>query len=689
MQKQKSNSNTYLLKTVFSLLVLFLFNMSSANAQNPFNLPSTNAQDELSNDNMQHTISSVGDWNYQDFKVPKNPKYANIYLTLRGADGGSRKYNDGMAINFHTGGGQGATIKASFKIGSGTNEIPAGSTMRFMIGNGGFTFDTYDSGGADGGGGTGVFVQLGDTWKVLAVAGGGGGAMADCCTIRHKGLPGETGESGSPGGHGKNPGGSNGNDGNASYIGTIRSGYGGGGLWSAWPGGKNDASKEPDGGSRVHDFKGKFGCGQGGANETYPGGGGGYSGGGGGNLEGGAGGGSSYVNPNMAENIIKIKNGSTTKPQDGYVMYQFENSLPIQSIRLAKNENKGIDLSSGVTTNGRNIQLWNFNETNTNQQWVFELDVIRLKKLQTKCMDLDQSNTANGTNIQLYNCNGTAAQNWIYDGISKQIRLKKNMDKCIDLSQGNTANGGNIQLWNCGTNNDNQKWEFFGLSNPSPEKPERIQHIHLANPFKNCMTIYGMDPTNGTDVLLGPCYKTNIKMRWILEDDQIKSIFAPGKCLDLKGNQDAGNNIQLWDCNGTNAQKWVYDGVTNSIRLKVNPDKCLGLRAADTAVGTSVKIKDCSGSESQKWILKEPTCLYDDTPPVPKCKDLSVSGTLFAPTVADINDGSYDNCQLGDISLENTNISGTAGTIKMITLTVKDAAGNSSSCEARITLLGN
>ncbi|MEH0824354.1 MULTISPECIES: family 16 glycoside hydrolase [unclassified Micromonospora] len=70
-----------------------------------------------------------------------------------------------------------------------------------------------------------------------------------------------------------------------------------------------------------------------------------------------------------------------------------------------------------------------------------------------------------------------------------------------------------------------------------------------------------------------------------------------GKCLDVSNAATAdGTKIQLWTCNGTNAQKWSRVGDT--LRAL---DKCLDVSNGGTANGTKVQLWTCNGSGAQVW----------------------------------------------------------------------------------------
>ncbi|MEZ4941062.1 MAG: hypothetical protein R3D58_09345 [Saprospiraceae bacterium] len=155
--------------------------------------------------------------NYIDYIIPQPGANPYLTITARGGDGGRVYARSSILDNMFIAkahGGQGATAVATFKIGSGANELNPGGTLRVIIGRAGDSDYLYYYGfhnsGAGGGGGTGVVYLPGgadgntpSNWKILLVAGAGGGAhmMGTGGTPGNKpipkdGLPGQTSENG-------------------------------------------------------------------------------------------------------------------------------------------------------------------------------------------------------------------------------------------------------------------------------------------------------------------------------------------------------------------------------------------------------------------------------------------------------------------------------------------------------------
>ncbi|WP_327676214.1 ricin-type beta-trefoil lectin domain protein [Kitasatospora sp. NBC_00458] len=74
-----------------------------------------------------------------------------------------------------------------------------------------------------------------------------------------------------------------------------------------------------------------------------------------------------------------------------------------------------------------------------------------------------------------------------------------------------------------------------------------------------------------------------------------------GKCVDVKG---ASSNdrtpVQIYDCNGTNAQQWKV-AVDGTIRAF---NKCMDVTGAGTANGTKVQLYTCNGTGAQQWQVR-------------------------------------------------------------------------------------
>ncbi|MEM9491566.1 MAG: RICIN domain-containing protein, partial [Myxococcota bacterium] len=123
---------------------------------------------------------------------------------------------------------------------------------------------------------------------------------------------------------------------------------------------------------------------------------------------------------------------------------------------------KCLDLISGNTANGSNIQQWDCQNGNTNE--IFRIESVgsyyQIKHdASGKCLEVAGASTSNGANIHLWTCDGDDSQLFSINSLSAtsderdfQI-VNKNSGKCVDLAYGNSSNGANIHQWPCGSSN--------------------------------------------------------------------------------------------------------------------------------------------------------------------------------------------------------------------------------------------
>lgn len=276
------------------------------------------------------TLSFTG--SVQDYRIPALYGRA-VELRVEGGDGGdaSRRFNGNEADRVD--GGEGATAVILCRVGTGTNEIAPGGTLRFIVGGAGEEYgsDSFVSlpgfsdgyGGAGGGGSAVLYLPPGETdWNnsiiLVAAGGGGGGAIiwgpTSGASSSWDGGNAQTGTCGGDPTEGcdgdQAQGGCDGQAGGyhdeGEDNGEARRKAGGGAFsFNGQELGGRDGF--PFGGRGGTGIDGGWGFGGGGAGGVEPGGGGGYSGGASYDLDeyndiirldcnGGAGGGGSFVN---------------------------------------------------------------------------------------------------------------------------------------------------------------------------------------------------------------------------------------------------------------------------------------------------------------------------------------------------------------------------------------------------------
>lgn len=114
-----------------------------------------------------------------------------------------------------------------------------------------------------------------------------------------------------------------------------------------------------------------------------------------------------------------------------------------------------------------------------------------------------------------------------------------------------------------------------------------------------CVDVAGANTANRTAVQLYECNGTQAQ-HWTMASDG--SVRALGKCLDVADGSTAnGALVQLYDCNGTGAQRWVYSEGRDLVNPQAN--KCLDAKDVSSANRTRLQIWECTGGANQKWTI--------------------------------------------------------------------------------------
>jgi glucosylceramidase len=113
-----------------------------------------------------------------------------------------------------------------------------------------------------------------------------------------------------------------------------------------------------------------------------------------------------------------------------------------------------------------------------------------------------------------------------------------------------------------------------------------------------CVDVAGASTANGTQIQLYTCNGTNAQSWTVGTDGTLRAL---GKCMDVAAAGTAnGTKVQLYDCNGTGAQVWQASGTQ-----LINPasGKCLDATGPSSADGTPLQIWSCTGGANQQWNL--------------------------------------------------------------------------------------
>jgi chitinase len=114
-----------------------------------------------------------------------------------------------------------------------------------------------------------------------------------------------------------------------------------------------------------------------------------------------------------------------------------------------------------------------------------------------------------------------------------------------------------------------------------------------------CVDVAAASTANGTAIQLYTCNGTNAQQWTVGTDGTLRAL---GKCADVTSGSTAnGAKVQLWDCNGTGAQVWQAQ--SNGTLRNPQANKCLDATDVSSADGTRLQIWDCYGGTNHVWRL--------------------------------------------------------------------------------------
>ncbi|BCY08245.1 arabinofuranosidase catalytic domain-containing protein [Actinoplanes sp. L3-i22] len=181
--------------------------------------------------------------------------------------------------------------------------------------------------------------------------------------------------------------------------------------------------------------------------------------------------------------------------------------------------------------------------------------------------------------------------------------------KCVDVAADDTgANGAAVSLWDCQNYAEDQHWTHF------PDNSLRT--------LNRCLDATGNGTANGTLLELWDCNGGGAQ-KFVQQADGSLRNPQSGRCVDSpNGNTANGTRLQLWDCNGAAAQKFAVNGGG----VTAGPGgKCVDVAGDDNGGNlTAVQLWDCQTfGTDQHWFHQSNGALRT----LGRCLDINGNGT--------------------------------------------------------------
>lgn len=273
-----------------------------------------------------------------------------------------------------------------------------------------------------------------------------------------------------------------------------------------------------------------------------------------------------------------------------------------------------LDIVSGAIYAGNNVQTYMLNETNAQKWKLSKLNYADIAEgtytIQTalstnKVLDISGGSVDNSANVQIYDKNGTTAQNFVVKKLADheyQITCE-NSGKALDVAGGSASAGTNV--WQYNKNNSNaQRWRFIDVGNG---------YYYIVSKLGTVLDVSGASTANGANVQTYTLNKSNAQ-KWKLSEVKyatpeegtytISTALSTNKVLDIaSGSTNDGANVQLYEKNGTTAQKFVIKKVSDyEYQITCQKSgKALDVAGASANAGTNVWQYSKNNSEAQKW----------------------------------------------------------------------------------------
>ena len=280
-----------------------------------------------------------------------------------------------------------------------------------------------------------------------------------------------------------------------------------------------------------------------------------------------------------------------------------------------KASGKVIDVASGSTEGGANIQQYESNDTAA-QKFMIEYDgegyytICNIKS--GRYLTIANSDPSNSTNVYQEKDGSLDTQKW---SISKNsdgsyTLLSKNGGLALDIDGASTANSANAQVY-ASNGTSAQK---FSIVSAAGAKAVSEGTYYLTSKLDEHKTvdISGASKANGANAQLYDVNNTDAQ-RFTFTYDSATGFYtitcvATGKVLDVNGGTMAnGINVWQYESNNTLAQRWVItkDGSYYKIASALDTTFVLDVNAALTANGTNIQIYKTNGTNAQRFDITE------------------------------------------------------------------------------------
>lgn len=289
------------------------------------------------------------------------------------------------------------------------------------------------------------------------------------------------------------------------------------------------------------------------------------------------------------------------------------------TITSALDNDKVVDVSGNSENNGANVQIYQSNDSSAQKFNIHKNqygDYTITNSYSHKSLDVAGGSSRSGANVQMYDFNGTPAQRWRIKGGKEGFFIIENCinGKVLDVAGGSRKNGANLQVYDPnGTYAQLFKLIFLGEATDVCEEVVRSgDYVIVAkgNGFKAIDTA-GASKADGANVQLYDANGTGAQRYHFEYHKGSRGYYTitsatTGKSLDVaRGSSKSGANVQMYSANGTNAQKWIIRKLENGYYaiMSMISGKNLDITSGSLQNGTNIHVWNPNDTDAQQFNL--------------------------------------------------------------------------------------
>ncbi|MBM6998716.1 RICIN domain-containing protein [bacterium] len=321
-------------------------------------------------------------------------------------------------------------------------------------------------------------------------------------------------------------------------------------------------------------------------------------------------------------------------------------------IHLAADPDKVIDIEGGSTASGAYAQVYQQNWTPAQRYRITPEKDSKYSVITNvesgKVLDVQGGVATTGTRVWQYDYNGTDAQRWLVergtDGLYTFYSALRAADGLrLALSAFGAENGDRLQV--SAVDGDLGEATARWALTETRSIADGTYTLNTAVDTTKALDVAGAGIDSGVNVQVYDDNGTNAQRFNVAYDDRTGfyslTNVGTGLTLDVNGaSQEAGANVQLWSPNDSRAQKWTILGNDDGSYTLVSAASgmALDVEGAVATDGRNVWQYGQNGTAAQRWFAHATTALADGTYELLAAARHDVALDVYAPTLVDLEE---------------------------------------------------